>query len=85
MPREQLENEQVGVGSGGISKPVPHVGEPRPVIPIWTSKLKPRIAVVWIRVVVWDGPGFSSPLDIEIGQIVERDGFVFCECANPKR
>ena len=28
---------------------------------------------------VWDGPGFRSPIDIEIGQIVERDGFVFCD------
>ena len=28
---------------------------------------------------VFDGPGFSSPIDIEIGEIVERDGFVFCD------
>ena len=28
---------------------------------------------------VWDGPGFSSPIDIEVGEIVERDGFVFCD------
>lgn len=28
---------------------------------------------------VWDGPGFSSPIDIEIGQVLERDGFVFCD------
>ena len=33
---------------------------------------------------VWDGPGFSSPLDIEIGQIVERDGFVFCDVCEPE-
>jgi uncharacterized protein (TIGR00290 family) len=26
---------------------------------------------------VWDGPGFTSPIDIEIGEIVRRDGFVF--------
>jgi uncharacterized protein (TIGR00290 family) len=26
---------------------------------------------------VWDGPGFSSPIDIELGDTVERDGFVF--------
>lgn len=26
---------------------------------------------------VWDGPGFSSPIDIELGEIVCRDGFVF--------
>jgi uncharacterized protein (TIGR00290 family) len=26
---------------------------------------------------VWDGPGFSSPIDIEIGETVCRDGFVF--------
>ena len=25
----------------------------------------------------WDGPGFSSPIDIEIGETVCRDGFVF--------
>jgi uncharacterized protein (TIGR00290 family) len=26
---------------------------------------------------VWDAPGFSSPIDIEIGETVSRDGFVF--------
>jgi diphthamide synthase (EF-2-diphthine--ammonia ligase) len=33
---------------------------------------------------VWDGPGFRSPIDVEIGQIVERDGFVFCDLSEPK-
>ena len=28
---------------------------------------------------VFGGPGFSSPIDIEVGEIVERDGFVFCD------
>ena len=28
---------------------------------------------------VWDGPGFGSPIEIEVGEIVERDGFVFCD------
>jgi diphthamide synthase (EF-2-diphthine--ammonia ligase) len=28
---------------------------------------------------VWDGPGFSSPIDIEVGEIVRRDGFVFAD------
>jgi uncharacterized protein (TIGR00290 family) len=28
---------------------------------------------------VFDGPGFSTPVDIEIGEVVERDGFVFCD------
>ncbi len=28
---------------------------------------------------VWDAPGFSSPIDIELGEIVTRDGFVFCD------
>jgi len=28
---------------------------------------------------VWDGPGFGSPIDVRIGQVVERDGFVFCD------
>ena len=28
---------------------------------------------------VYDGPGFSAPIDIEIGDVVERDGFVFCD------
>ena len=28
---------------------------------------------------VWDGPGFSSPIDVEVGEVVERDGFVFCD------
>jgi uncharacterized protein (TIGR00290 family) len=33
---------------------------------------------------VWNGPGFRSPIDVEIGQIVERDGFVFCDLSEPK-
>ena len=28
---------------------------------------------------VWDAPGFTSPIDVEVGEIVERDGFVFCD------
>ena len=28
---------------------------------------------------VYDGPGFSSPIDIEVGDVVERGGFVFCD------
>lgn len=28
---------------------------------------------------VWDGPGFASPIDIEVGEVVERDGFVYCD------
>lgn len=26
---------------------------------------------------VFDGPGFASPIDIELGEVIERDGFVF--------
>jgi len=33
---------------------------------------------------VWDGPGFRSPIEVEIGQIVERDGFVFCDLSEPQ-
>jgi uncharacterized protein (TIGR00290 family) len=29
---------------------------------------------------VFDGPMFSQPLDIEMGEVVERDGFVFADC-----
>lgn len=28
---------------------------------------------------VWDGPGFSGPIDIDVGAVTERDGFVFCD------
>lgn len=28
---------------------------------------------------VWDGPGFASPIDVEVGEVVERDGFVYCD------
>lgn len=28
---------------------------------------------------VYDGPGFSSPIDVHTGEVVERDGFVFCD------
>ena len=28
---------------------------------------------------VWDGPGFSALIDVEVGEIVERDGFVYAD------
>lgn len=28
---------------------------------------------------VWDCPAFRAPIDIEVGEVVERDGFVFCD------
>ena len=28
---------------------------------------------------VWDSPDFARPIDIELGEVVERDGFVFCD------
>jgi uncharacterized protein (TIGR00290 family) len=28
---------------------------------------------------VWNGPGFGTPIAIETGEVVERDGFVFCD------
>lgn len=28
---------------------------------------------------VWDAPGFSAPIPIDVGEVVERDGFVFCD------
>ncbi len=28
---------------------------------------------------VWDGPGFASPIDVQTGDVVTRDGFVFCD------
>jgi uncharacterized protein (TIGR00290 family) len=28
---------------------------------------------------VFDAPGFSSPIDVRVGEIVDRDGFVFCD------
>lgn len=28
---------------------------------------------------VWDGPGFSAPVDVDVGEVVHRDGFVFCD------
>jgi uncharacterized protein (TIGR00290 family) len=28
---------------------------------------------------VYDAPGFRAPIDVEIGERVERDGFVFCD------
>ena len=27
----------------------------------------------------WDGPGFASPIAVEVGETVERDGFVFTD------
>jgi uncharacterized protein (TIGR00290 family) len=28
---------------------------------------------------VYDGPGFTSPIAVEVGETVARDGFVFCD------
>jgi uncharacterized protein (TIGR00290 family) len=28
---------------------------------------------------VWDAPGFRAPIEFETGEVVERDGFVFCD------
>ena len=28
---------------------------------------------------VWDGPMFSHPLSVSVGEVVEREGFVFCD------
>lgn len=27
----------------------------------------------------WDGPGFSSPVSVQTGEVLTRDGFVFCD------
>jgi diphthamide synthase (EF-2-diphthine--ammonia ligase) len=29
--------------------------------------------------VVVDGPGFAYPVEVEVGEVVERDGFVFAD------
>jgi uncharacterized protein (TIGR00290 family) len=34
---------------------------------------------------VFDGPMFSQPLDIEIGEVVERDGFVFADWGSSQK
>lgn len=28
---------------------------------------------------VWDGPNFSAQIPVRVGEVVERDGFVFCD------
>jgi diphthamide synthase (EF-2-diphthine--ammonia ligase) len=28
---------------------------------------------------VWDAPGFREHIEIETGDVIERDGFVFCD------
>ena len=32
---------------------------------------------------VWDAPHFRAPIDIAVGEVVERDGFVFCDVTSP--
>ena len=34
---------------------------------------------------VWDGPMFARPLDVEVGEVVERDGFVFADVQDRHR
>jgi uncharacterized protein (TIGR00290 family) len=33
----------------------------------------------------WDAPGFRAPIDIELGETVSRDGFVFCDVLEAAR
>jgi hypothetical protein len=28
---------------------------------------------------VWDAPGFSAPVPVTVGEVIARDGFVFCD------
>ena len=28
---------------------------------------------------VWDAAGFSAPIEVAVGEVVERDGFVFAD------
>lgn len=28
---------------------------------------------------VWDGPGFSRPIEVAIGEVIHRQGFAFCD------
>jgi uncharacterized protein (TIGR00290 family) len=32
---------------------------------------------------VYDGPGFRQPINVSVGEIVERDGFVFADLTGP--
>jgi uncharacterized protein (TIGR00290 family) len=32
---------------------------------------------------VYDGPGFREPINVSVGEIVERDGFVFADLTEP--
>ena len=34
---------------------------------------------------VWDAPGFAEPIAVETGDVVERDGFVFCDVLAARR
>lgn len=34
---------------------------------------------------VWDAPDFSRPIDVEVGTVVTRDGFVFADVFEPER
>ena len=34
---------------------------------------------------VWDGPGFSQPVQVTVGETVERDGFVFTDLLPDRR
>lgn len=34
---------------------------------------------------VWDGPGFSAPIDVVTGEVVERAGFAFCDVSEAER
>jgi len=33
---------------------------------------------------VWDGPMFETPLSVEVGEVIERDGFVFADVITRK-
>ena len=87
-PTRQLAHEMIASGIRAILTSVDPTKLPasfagRPFDQRLLADLPPRVDPCGERgefhTFVWDGPGFARPIDVTTGDVVTRDGFVFCD------
>jgi uncharacterized protein (TIGR00290 family) len=87
-PTGQLAHEMLEVGSRATLTCVDptrldrrHVGRPfdHALLAELPSSVDPCGENGEFHTFVHDGPGFAHPLDVRVGEVVERDGFVFAD------
>lgn len=87
-PTDQLANEMLDEGIQAVltcvdlaKLPVEFVGRPfdADLLADLPEGIDPCGERGEFHTFVWDGPGFHSPIPVETGEIVQRDGFAFCD------